>query len=78
VNTLSTCLAVVGRDVRLSLRFSDGRTRVLTGKLLSIGLTGGVVDAEDWPTSFLHCDVVSCELSGIVGQDVAAETAGAR
>jgi hypothetical protein len=51
----------VGREVHLSLRFKDLRSRVICGTLLSVGPRGGVID-DGWPISFSHTDVTDCTL----------------
>jgi hypothetical protein len=52
-----------GKNVTLSLKFADGRMRELTGKLLSVGCGGGVMDTECWPTSFLHSEVTAIRVN---------------
>lgn len=49
---------LVGKDVALSLRFADGRTRNLSGRLCSFNERGGLI-IDCWPMTFLASEVIS-------------------
>lgn len=57
-----------GKTVKLSLQFRTGcvtREREITGKLVSVGSGGGVVDPTEggWQLSFRHDEVTAVQVS---------------